>query len=155
MSKFHVVIKTKSNDSWRCCFKNLSEKELIDSFVKSYKKGKDIIVDGEIISTKEINYVVISKTDKTEKEELKIVQETSYQKIQERNRDNRDSCISIISAVNGWRDYEIKDCGENVTSYYLTSGAGEIGFINSPWVITVVGGLVVGGLLLLFGLIIP
>lgn len=148
MSKFHVVIKTKNTDSWRCCFKNLSEKELIDSFVKSYKKGKDIIIDGEIISTKEINHVVISKTDKTQKEELKIVQDTSYQKIQE---ENRDSCIQIISAGNGWQDYEIKDCGENVTSYYLTSGAGEIGFMNSPWVITVVGGLVVGGILLLLG----
>ncbi|WP_337911483.1 hypothetical protein [Vibrio cholerae] len=146
MNKFHVVIKTKSDDSWKCCFKDLSEKELIYSFVKPYKKGKEIIVDGEIISTKEINHVVISKTDKTHKEELKIVQDTSYQKIQEMNR---NSSIRIISPGYGWQNYEIKDCGENVTSYYLTSGAGEVGFMNSPWVITIGGGLVVGVLLLL------
>ncbi|EOA8959543.1 hypothetical protein ACIMS1_005277 [Vibrio harveyi] len=148
MDKFHVVIKTKSDDSWKCCFKDLSEKELIDSFVKPYKKGKGIIVDAEIISTKEISHVVISKTDKTHKEELKIVQTTSYQKIQEMNR---NSSIRIISPGYGWQSYEIKDCGENVTSYYLTSGAGEVGFMNSPWVITIGGGLIVGVLLLLLG----
>lgn len=146
MSYFHVVIKTKSDDSWKCCLKDINEEKLIELFIKPYKKGNKIIVEGEVVSTKKINHVVISKTHKNHKEELENVRKTSEQYFKEMNK---NSTVRIMSPGYGLRNYEIKDCGENVTSYYLTNGAGEEGFMNNPWVITIGGGLVVGGILLL------
>lgn len=137
------MLKIKNENSWKCIFKDFSEDQIKDAFIKPYKKGKNIIVNNEIISTKDISHVVISNTHMNHRDELKKVQKESYQKIQEMNR---NSSVSIISAGDGWYDYEIKDCGKNVTSIYLNGGAGEIGIINifnNPWIVTLIGGSLV------------
>ena len=76
---FHVVIKNKNESSWKCLFKNLSESELKESFVKPYNKGREIIVNSEIISPNNISHISIRHTNMQHREELKKVQAESYQ----------------------------------------------------------------------------
>lgn len=147
MSYLHVTIKTKSSDGWLCIFKDLSVSELKTRLVKPYRLGKSIYYDGNILSPTEITQVNIAETERPHEEELKVVQEESYREVQEFNRTN--SSIALISAGHGYSDYEINECGKDVTNSYISSGPG-VGtpftaiaeFIKHPWVVRVVGGLV-------------
>jgi len=147
MSYLHVTIKTKSSDGWLCIFKDLSVSDLKRNLVKPYKLGQSIYYDGNILSPSEIKQVKITETESPHEDELKVVQEESYREVQEFNRTN--SSVVLISAGYGYSDYEINECGKDVTNSYISSGPG-VGtpftaiaeFIKHPWVVRVVGGLV-------------
>lgn len=147
MSYLHVTIKTKSSDGWLCIFKDLSASDLKRSLVKPYRLGKPIFYDGNILFPSEITHVKITETESPHEEELEVVQEESYRDVQEFNRTS--SSVVLVSAGYGYSDYEINECGKDVTSSYITSGPG-VGtpftavaeFIRHPWVVRVVGGLV-------------
>lgn len=142
MTYLHVTIKKKSN-SWLCVFKSLSKSDLKKKFVKPYKLGEAIYYDGNILLPSEITQVKITKTEKSHNEELEVVQEESYKKVQDFNRTNQS--ITLISAGHGYNDYEINECGKNVTREYISSGPG-VGtsftkiaeFIKHPLVICIV-----------------
>lgn len=146
MSYLHVTIKTKSSNGWLCIFKDLSVSDIKKKLVKPYKLGKPIYYDGNILPPNEITQIKINETEKTHEEELKIVQDESYKEIQEFNRTS--SSVVLLSAGNGYSDYEINECGKDVTSSYISTGSG-VGtastvvaeFIKHPWVVRVVGGL--------------
>lgn len=145
MIYFHATIKTKNSDCWLCIFKNLSASELKKKLVIPYKLGKSIYYDGKILSPSDITQVKITKTEKSHEEELEIVQEESYENIQKSNRTSHG--VIFISAGYGYNDYEINECGEDVTSAYISGGPG-IGtlftkiaeFIKHPLVVSVVSG---------------
>ena len=157
MSYLHVTIKTKTSGGWLCIFKDLSVSELKKKLVKPYKLGKSIFYDGNILSPTEITRVKITETERSHEEELKIVQEDSYREVQEFNR----TCSSavLISAGHGYSDYEINECGTEVTGLYISSGPGFgtpitaiAEFIKHPWVVRVVGGLVFAAVAAYLGL---
>ena len=145
MSYFHVIIQKKSNNDWICIFKDLSESDFKKYLIRPYKLGKDLFYDGHILSVTELSKVEIVRTEKPHEEELKIVQNESYEQVQEFNRSN--SGVVRISPGRGYHDYEIKDCGKDVTKQYLSQGPGSgtfvskiSGAIKHPWVVRV-GGL--------------
>ncbi|ROQ18679.1 hypothetical protein EDC38_2909 [Marinimicrobium koreense] len=147
MSYLHVTIKTKSSDGWLCIFKDLSVSDLKQKFVKPYRLGKPIYYDGNIFPPNEITQIKINETEKTHEDELKIVQDESYKEVQEFNRTS--SSVVLISAGHGYSDYEINECGKDVTNSYISTGPGvgtaftvAAEFIKHPWVVRVVGGLV-------------
>ncbi len=147
MSYLHVTIKTKSCDSWLCIFKDLTASDLKKRLVKPYRIGKSIYYDGNILSPNEITQIKINETEKPHESELNIVQEESYKETQEFNRTS--SSVVLISAGHGYNDYEINECGKDVTSSYISTGPGvgtpftaAAEFIKHPWVVRVVGGLV-------------
>lgn len=147
MSYLHVTIKTKSSDGWLCIFKDLSVSGLKNKLVKPFRLGKSIYYDGNILSPTEITQVKITETDRPHEKELEVVQEESYREVQEFNRTSPS--VVLISAGHGYSDYEINECGKDVTNSYISSGPGvgtpftAIGeFIKHPWVVRVVGGLV-------------
>jgi hypothetical protein len=145
MSYFHVIIQKKSND-WICIFKDLSESDLKKYLIKPYKLGKDLFYDGHILSVTEISKVEIVLTEKLHVNELTIVQDKSYRQVQKMNKSNSD--VARMSAGHGYHDYEIKDCGKEVTKQYLSQSPGSgtfgskiLGVIKHPWVVRIVGGL--------------
>lgn len=147
MNYFHVTIKTKSSDGWLCIFKDMSVSDLRKKLVKPYRLGKSIYYDGNILVPDEITQIKISETEKPHEDELKIVQEQSYKKIQDFNRTS--SSVVLVSAGHGYSDYEIIECGKDVTNSYISTGPGNgtalttvAEFIKHPWVVRVVGGLV-------------
>lgn len=147
MSYFHVTIKKKGSDGWLCVFKDLSASDLKKRLVKPYRLGKSIFYDGNILSPSDITQVKITETKMSHDEELMVVQDESYKKVQEFNRTS--SSVVLVSAGHGYSDYEINECGSDVTESYISSGPGigTLGtaladFIKHPWVVRVVGGLV-------------
>ena len=147
MSYIHVTIKSKSSDNWLCIFKDLSVSDLKKKLVKPYRLGKSIYYDGNILSPSEITQIKINETEKLHEDELKFVQEESYKNVQEFNRTS--SSVTLISAGYGYSDYEINECGKDVTNLYISTGPGvgtlftaTAEFIKHPWVVRVIGGLV-------------
>lgn len=147
MSYLHVTIKEKGSEGWLCIFKDLSVSDLKKKLVKPYRLGKSIFFDGNILSPSDITQLKITETSMPHDKELEVVQEESYKEVQEFNRTS--SSVVLISAGHGYSDYEINECGADVTESYISSGPG-IGtpitvladFIKHPWVVRVVGGLV-------------
>jgi hypothetical protein len=156
MSFLHVTIKNRTDDGWHCIFKDLSQAELKKKLVTPYRLGKDIFYDGNILQPGEISQIKINNTDSRHEEELKLVQEESYRKVQEFNA---TSSVTLVSIGSGYNDYEINQCGREVTANYISSGPGggttftAIGdFIKHPWVVRIVGGLVFLALAFYIGL---
>lgn len=147
MGYLHVTIKTKNSDDWLCIFKDLSISDLRKKLVKPYRLGKPIYYEGNILSPNEIAKIKINETEKTHEDELNIVRDESFKEVQEFNRTN--SSVFLISAGHGHNDFEINECGKDVTNSYISTGpgsgtflsvAGE--FIKHPWVVRIIGGLV-------------
>jgi hypothetical protein len=146
MSYLHVTIKKKNADDWVCIFTDLSVAELKKNLIKPYRLGKPIYFDGNILPPNEISKIQITETDKSHEEELKIVQDESYRKVEEFN--SSGSGVTLISVGHGYNDFEINECGAEVTNKYITGGPGTgtpltaiAEFIKHPWVVGVGGGL--------------
>jgi hypothetical protein len=147
MSYLHVTVKKRGTDSWVCVFTDLSVLELKKKLVRPYRLGRPIYYDGNILLPSEISTININETSKPHEEELEIVQANSFREVQEFNRSS--SGVTLISAGHGYNDYEINECGADVTNNYITDGpgTGTLGtaienFIKHPWVVRVVGGLI-------------
>jgi hypothetical protein len=147
MSYLHVTIKTKSSNDWICIFTDLSKADLKKNLVRPYRLGKSIFYDGNILSSNEISKIKIIETEKSHEEELKTVQDESYRQVQESNRSS--SAVFLMSIGHGYRDYEINECGKDITNKYISTGPGTgtvltaiAKFIRHPWVVRVVAGLV-------------
>lgn len=147
MSYLHVTIKKKDSDKWLCIFKDLSESDLKQRLLKPYKTGKELFYEGNILPVEQISVIRINKTKLSHEDELRIVQDESYRKITEFNNSNVGA--TIISTGYGYDDYEINECGDDVTSDYLSSGPGTgtllthaSELIRHPWVVRIFGGIV-------------
>lgn len=147
MGYLHVTIKKKESSEWICIFKDLSLGELKRKFVKPYKLGISIYFDGNILPSSEISKVAITETKKPHAEELRVMQEESFKRVQEFNRSM--SSVTLVSIGCGYNDYEINECGNNVTNEYISGGPGSgtpaiilANFIKHPWVVRIFGGLV-------------
>lgn len=146
MSYIHVLVKTKKSDDWVCVFKDLSVSRLKKKVVKPYKLGKTIFHNGNILLSTDISQIKIVETERPHSEELKFLREDHERKISEFNR-NTD--IAFFTRGRGRKDYEIKDCGQEVTSSYISSGPGTgtflsvlSDFIKHPLVVRIPAGLV-------------
>ena len=128
-----------------------------EKLLKPYRLGASIYYDGNILPPSEITKIKINKINSRHEQELKTVQEESFRRVQELNESN--SSIAVISIGYGYNDYEINECGADVTNRYISSGPGggtpitAIGnFMKHPWVVRVVGGLVFVVVVAYFGL---
>jgi hypothetical protein len=156
MSYYHVTIQTKNSENWICIFKDLSEADLKKNFLKPYKLGNSIYSNGNILSPTEIIQIIINKTDNKHEDELKAVQDESYREVVDYNRRNPHTLL--VSAGRGHNDYEINECGDNVTDKFISSGPGHgtpltifSEFIKHPWVVRIVGGLILIAVTALLG----
>ena len=146
MSFFHVVVKTKDNDKSLCIFKDLPKTELRKKFVKPYKLGKKLFYVGNILPVSELTNIKIILTAKNHEQELKVVQEESLKEVEEFN--NSGSGVVLISAGHGYQDYEIEECGVDVTNKFIAEAPGEgtslsrfSETLKHPWVVRVFAGL--------------
>ena len=147
MSYLHVTVKKKGSDDWICIFTDLSDTQLRKKLVRPYRLGRAIYYDGNILSPSDISKIRVNETESPHEEELKSVQEESFRQVQEFNRSN--SGVTLVSAGHGYNDYEINECGTDVTHKYIAGGpgTGTLGtlvsdFIKHPWVVRIVGGLI-------------
>lgn len=118
----HVIFEIKFSGKKFCVFKDLSERELNNRFIKPYKLKKDICYDGKIIPLSEISKLTIIATEENHKQELDV-------RLNESNQLIDDANISIgknvIYQLFGCADYEIEHCGEDVTHKYINVAPGS------------------------------
>jgi hypothetical protein len=145
MSKyFHVIVEKDSNNS-EALFTDLKERELKKLFVKPYRKGKDIFIDGVIHKNDSIQKVFLIETVNPSKDELEVIKKESAEWLE---RVNREPGPKIISAGRGWVKEDIVEAGKNVTTNFIKSPPDNSpsffsSFISNPWVIRIFGGLIV------------
>ena len=154
---FHVVIKSKMHSKkWCCIFRDLSLKELKRRFIKPYKLNEKFLSEGKLYSFDEISEIVIVRTEELHRSVLTKAKEESRKRMKEANSNSIGIMIRVPSGVH---DFEIKDYGDNVTSEFIQVGPGSGTnlsklrlFLKNPWLVRIVGGLIVAGIMLYFGL---
>ena len=167
MSFYHVLTFSEPRDKEaQVILSNLSEQELLDRFVSHYRSGSDLVVGGDIISMSRLRKVIIVRTDDLEEAVRARINDQSLDEAAAFNRSS-DSVV-LITAGRGYDAEDILEDGEDVTSDFIggapgyakpaagASLAGESAAegrvqraLNHPWIVSIVGGLVVAGLLAL------
>jgi len=157
MVYFHVLVKLGAASSpYEKVVTDVSESELRHTFVTKYKKGTDIFIGGRLIKVSDINSVLIVRTEESDEITRERINSDSLDRISKMNRESDG--VVFISAGSGYDPEDILELGENVTSEYITEPPGSGGgfnwgeIANHPWVITILGGLVLAAILALLGL---
>ncbi len=149
MSYYHVLITTDTFiDKPKCVLTDLSERALKKSFLKPYMQGRRILCGNEIYDSLAVRSVIIIETSRTIEIELNEANEKDLREISWRNRE--DPGFVFFSLGIGTKPEDISCIGMDVTNKFITAPPGQAGFggkilafIYNPWVITVVGGLIV------------
>lgn len=159
MPYFHVVVKSKNNKKPLCVFKDLSERDLKNKFIKPYKLNKSFFYCGSILAASElVNIKIVSTLQKHEQElkrELSVAHVELIKKaddlfkdiIEESNAPNSDNVGTSFDTVVGYNDYEIQDCGVDVTHKFIREAPGEgtslskfSEILRHPWVVRIFAG---------------
>lgn len=156
MAYFHVFLRLdKADGDYEQIFSDLSESELKDRFLKAYRKGQDILAKGRIVKAGQINSLLIVRTKDANDVTRERINNASLDRISRMNRE--PGGMIIISPGSGYDPVDILEEGEDVTVHYIDAppGLGKVvaweSLANHPWIVTIVGGLILAGLLTLLG----
>lgn len=138
MAYFHVVVEKESMSVRTFLYGDLSRHELKRRFIKPYLLAQAVLKGNEVIELRDVKRVWVIETTENLESTLKQLQKTSNVAIDRINSNNEG--FLIISAGSGWREEDILQCGQDVTSQFIDSppGVGTLGshivsFINNPW----------------------
>ena len=157
MVYFHVLLRLdKADVGYEQIFSDLSESELKVRFLKPYRNAKDLFVGGRIVKASQIASILIVRTKETNEVTRERINTDSLNRISEMN--SEPGGMVIISPGSGYDPEDILEEGKDVTVDYVDGppGSGKVivwaSFVNHPWVVTIVGGLALAGLIALIGL---
>lgn len=154
----HVVVTLRGDESSaRFLFGDLDEAGLKRKFLKPYRRGESILVGNDLIPLSEVTSVSIIETAESKEASLADLQKESSETVDRTNAALHESGVVIISAGSGWADEDIVQVGDDVTDRYIKAGPGrgaDADYIRSiivnPWVVTIIGGLMVAAIGWLF-----
>jgi|GEM_PF-1723810 hypothetical protein len=151
MSNYFHVVTQDLNKSEQVLFRDLSKKELKKHFLKPFKNGRNLFINGTIYKNAEIKKVQIIKTEVHFQKTLDIYED---QQNNSRNKLNNEQYGSGVVFVGPYfsQDIDIIDCGENVTTEFLKlPPSNQPSFLASifknPWFIRIVGGIILAVIL--------
>jgi hypothetical protein len=134
----------------RCVLSDLVEKELLTGFVKRYRRGSDLLVNGEVLHLKATRRVTIVATEQRMPSALAELNDKNESHRQELNRGS--SGIFFVGGLGSGPD-DIGDYGTDVTSKYINAPPGSEGsqsffakVIENPWVISIGATVVAAGI---------
>lgn len=144
MTKFyHVLIKIRGEREDLLLW-DLSQSALKQKFLKPYRSGKKIPVSGKIIDPHALESVRIIMTNECRNEAMERLMTESILSTNKINENNRGAYF--IGSIYG-SNTDIEHAGTEVTKEFIIDAPGSaktIGYyINHPWVLTVLGGLIV------------
>ncbi len=156
MTYYHVLVELRdAPKKVRCIFSNLAAKELESKFLKPYRRGQRMLVGTEVIDTMAITSARIVETNHTSDVELQGVQQKSRREIDDINR--RSESVVFISVGRGYAPEDIEEAGADITARFIDSPPGQgqsdlaTRLLNHPWVVAIVGGVIVAGIAAWFG----
>jgi hypothetical protein len=152
MNYFHVLVSTEPDGSkLRCIFRDLSEEILMRSFVKPYRRGRNLLSNGEVISLSSLRKVVIAKTDVDCEPLLKSRNDGAKRTWESNLRGDRGIVILGLPFTFGYDD--LANFGENVTDRFITEAPGQvekphvfIAALSNPWLVGVGGAVIAAGI---------
>lgn len=123
---FHVFIKLRDQEKWQIWIKNLTKKDLMSAFVKQYKKGKPIFIDGSSINTLDIEKVIVSVTQNEFKFEFKKINDDIFDYDMTRNRKHSQDGSGFVfpTAPRQYKKVEMRNHFDNVTSDFINGAPG-------------------------------
>lgn len=143
---YHVLTADRTDPSkFRALFTDLDRRGVRTQFLKPFLEGRDILWQGKVHRTADIAAVQIRETESPAAEELQILQRESRDRI---DRLNREGGIVIVSVGHGHSVDDLVYAGQDVTPQFLTEPPGSANqrWFRNPWVVTIVGGLIVATL---------
>lgn len=154
MDHFHVFIRQEADATLRVLARDLAEEEIKRQVVKPYRRGTSIVHGGTIVPVASLRELRICKTSVPFEQAYSSEHADQSKRMDELNRDGG---VIFISAGPGYDD--MADAFENVTDRFLRgkepgdAGAPSLlgAISNHPIVSTVVGGVVLAGLVFFLG----
>ena len=155
VTRFHVFMRSKSDQEDRELLRDLSEQDLRLKVVNLYKDGKDIYVGGSITRIADIAHITILKSEMPAKEMLTKMAADHQAEIE---RIKREEGKNVIGSYRGSKSNELigYELCSDVTERWLGEAPGGGSdwtkikkLFHNPWVVRVGG----GGLLYLFGVL--
>ena len=154
MDYFHVFVCQEGEAALRVVAHDLSKDEIKRHIVKPYRRGTSIVQGGKIIPVSSLRELRICMTRTAFEEAYSYEHAVQSRKIDELNRGGN---VFILSPGPGHDD--MADSFENVTDRFLRDkepgNAGRppllVSITNHPIVSTVVGGVVLAGLVFYLG----
>jgi len=152
---FHILSRRNSSQRYAEILLNLSENDLVNSVVTPFEEGRPIFMDGKTVPLSSLRDVRIVKTLDTAEQALRNLAKEHRAEL---DRIFQEEGRRVMGSRRGAHYSELLDCGEDVTLHYLSrppgSKATRKGFFASlqdPWVITIIGGIIVGVVLMWIG----
>ncbi len=135
---FHVVAKDGTKNE-EVLFRDLPKKDLKKLFLKPFKKGNNLLIEGTIYKNEEIKKVQIIKTEETFD---KSIEDYETQQNESRTKLNNEQYggNTVFIGPHFSQDIDILECGENVTERFLTKAPkkslGKLyNFFHNPWIV--------------------
>lgn len=149
MAFFHVLLTVQgAPNEARCVLMDLSERELAKQFLQPYRRGTTMLAGTEVIDTMDIHSTTIIKTERTNEQERKDIQDASQRHLDEMNR---QGVLVFMGPPQGYEPEDIVEAGFDVTKTYITAPPGHgktsllSAVVNHPWISAIATGLVVAG----------
>lgn len=154
MNYFHVFVCQEGETALRAVALDLTEDELKRHIVKPYRRGTSIVKGGKITPVASLRELRICMTSTAFEQAYSAEHAVQSRRIDELNR---DGAVFFLSPGPGHDD--MADSFENVTDRFLRGkepgNAGRppllVSITNHPIVSTVVGGVVLAGLVFYLG----
>ena len=154
MHYFHVFVRQEGDANLRVLARDLEEQEITRQIVKPYRRGTSIVHGGKIIPIASLRELRICKTDAIFEQAYSAAHAAHSKEMDELNQGGG---VFFVSAGPGYDD--MAESFENVTDRFLRgkepADAGRpslfVSISNHPIVSTVVGGVVLAGLVFFLG----
>lgn len=150
MPYFHVLVAFRdAPNKIKCIYSDLSGSDLESKFLKPYRAGRSTLSGSEIIDITSIVSTQIIETARIMELELNDIQKKSWEEIEDFNR--QSNSVTLVSIGRGHEPEDIVEGGADVTSKFITAPPGQQAssslsmILNHPWVVAILGGLVVAG----------
>lgn len=149
MSEFFHVLITLRGGAEHLLLEDLSRAALQNRFLKPYQRGEKLTVAGRIVDPHDLSGVRIIKTPDRKEAAMDRLFQEGLAATDRMNTDAQASGVVIMPPLYS-RDTDIEHAGEDVTSAFVKGAPGSAGtlahYLNHPWTLTILGGLIVAGL---------
>lgn len=152
MPYFHVLISTETDRSTlRCIFHDLNKSELVARFVKPYRRGRNLLSEGEVIALATIRKVTISQTESSCEPMLKQLNDEAYESWKNDMRSDSGSVVLMLPFTYGYDD--LAHLGKNVTAQFITEAPAQgekphpaVTTLSNPWLVGIGGAVIAAGI---------
>ena len=141
MPYLHVVISEESEpNKQRCIFHDLNEGSLASNFLKPYKRGRNILSNGEVITLSSIRKIVISQTDSDSEALLERFNDEAHKSWEKDLNGSKGYVVLGLPFTYSYDD--LATLGKNVTSQFISEAPSQaekpplvVAALSNVWVV--------------------